>query len=162
MEIKKILASDKCSNLSAETSKETTDGLRRASEIKTGIGGVRDVFETAKEAPYQTKAAPQSVIQKSQTFIEQLVKNAATGILEAARLNTPANEAAIHNGVAEAQLAVSGIVSGMPSVGPIVSAVLAAIAAMIQADGSQNKATAATEQRATRWTALKKDHDDLE
>ena len=163
MEIKKTLVSDKYSNLSAGTSKESSDVFRRPSEIKTGIGGVRDVFETAKEAPYQTKAAPQSVVQNSQTFTEQVVNNAAKGILEAALLNTAANEAATHNAVAEAQLAISGIVSAVPSVGPILGAVLTAISAVIHADGSQNKAIDAVEQRATPgWTALKKDHDDLE
>lgn len=162
MEIKKSLQSDKYSNISAETSKDSIDVSRRASEITKGIGGVKDVFETAKEAPFQSKLASHSIIQKDQTFTEQVVNNAAKGILEAALLsNSAANEYAIANGLTQAQLTVSAAVSSIPYVGPIIGAILAAIAALIQADESQNKSIAADEQRATPgWKALKKDHDD--
>lgn len=131
MEIKKPLPSDKYTNISAETSKDSVDVSRSASEIKKGIGGAKDVFETAKKDPFQSKLASLSVVQKGQTFTEQVVNNAAKGILEAARRNPSDNEAenqtASVNAVAQAQLAVSAVV----------------------------------EQRATPgWAALKKDHDD--
>ena len=161
MEMKKNILSDKYSNISAETSKDTVDVSRRASEITTGIGGVNDVFETAKEAPFQSKLAPHSVVQTNQTFTEQVVNNAAKAILEAARRNSSGKETATVNATAAQLAVVSAAVSSIPSVGPIIAAILAAIAAMTQADGSQNKSKAADEHKATPgWRALKKDHDD--
>ena len=55
MEIKKPLSSDKSSNISVETLKDSVDVSQRASEIKKGIGGAKDVFETAKKDPFQSR-----------------------------------------------------------------------------------------------------------
>ena len=155
MEMKKTVLSDKYTNISAETSKDSVDVSRRASEITKGIKGVNDVFETAKGAPFQSKLASHSVVQKNQTFTDQVVNNAAKAILEAARRNSSASKETATANATAAQLAVvSAAVSSIPSVGPIIGAVLAAIAAMIQAEeADEHKVTPG-------WTALKKGHDD--
>ena len=134
-----------------------------ASAHQASLSNKLDHFETAKGSPFQSNLASHSVFQKGPTFTEQVVNDAAKGILEAANLHNEAEDIkAQANAIAAALQAQAAVVSTIPVVGPILAAVLLQIAATILVlalQESQRLSIAAEQKAAPDWTAPKKDHD---
>lgn len=144
--------------ISTEVSKTSEDTSRSASEINKGVGGTKDGFETAKPVPAEFIASP-SVAQKRPAISEQLAKNAANEIIQAARRENPAISA---KEIASGLTAAATTAAVVPTTGPIIAAVLMQIAAIIVIIGEINSKAledqaAAKEKEAGRWKSADKE-----
>lgn len=149
MDIKRTTTVNPTISTEVSTSEDTSRG---ASEINKGVGGIKDGFETAKPVRAEFIASP-SVAQKRPAISEQLAKNAANEIIEAARRENPAIST---KDIAAGLSAAASTAAVVPTTGPIIAPALMQIAAIVVIVGQMNEKAleeqaAAKEKEAGGW-----------